>query len=653
MIERAISLLDTNRIFYDSQILWDESRELLSRISYAALPLICMNPAASTFVYCAFQAKELKTALLSAQPLSQTAWLVTKIAVSILLPKIHLFTVHASNLHSSFVAGDALGFFHALMNLGLIIFGGKELLVISLLLQALKEFKTSIHFFNQSSYVEAGANLIYALLRVHSAIPHSLLLHRNWCGKEMSQADFDKLLLEIKEVEQDSEFIDFENLLIKHHFKNRISEITFRDQKIANFLFKNLVFQDVDFKNCWIDNSRFQNVEFNQCDMTSGRFIFSIFENSRFSNSMMNEVEFTWSHFFNTLFDNSDLTAATFNSTLLQECKFTLCNLMESTFFKAKVQDSIIADSNLQDALLFETKNKFSIYRGIENTITRPINCLLYRFDKRSTSAKAMDESLKDIKGLVLKIHPFPENSDLVVLEKEVKEALDLYHTRAIDDKRSILQFIVENANDFSEIGKIRAFAEEILGQINGLVIPGGDDVEPEFYGQTRIPETETYKTPYRTILEASMLFSAENKKIPVLTICRGTQVLNVAFGGTLKQDISDHWDVFHLLKITKEKAQTKIGQYVKEILKGRYIIGHSKHHQAVDEISPKFDAPLSQDDHPELLVSHMENEPHPLFIGLQFHPEMVKFDPEKLKDFHGNNNNFFKNFLERVNYFN
>jgi len=52
--------------------------------------------------------------------------------------------------------------------------------------------------------------------------------------------------------------------------------------------------------------------------------------------------------------------------------------------------------------------------------MTRPVICLLYRFDKRSSSAKAMDDSIKDLKGVVFRLHAFPQDLNEEVLEKEV-----------------------------------------------------------------------------------------------------------------------------------------------------------------------------------------------------------------------------------------
>ncbi len=80
---------------------------------------------------------------------------------------------------------------------------------------------------------------------------------------------------------------------------------------------------------------------------------------------------------------------------------------------------------------------------------------------------------------------------------------------------------------------------EEILEPFDGLVLIGGGDVEPSRYGAK--PNAELYGLePERDELEIGLLHAADRMDVPTLAICRGTQVLNVAFGGTLIQHLPD-----------------------------------------------------------------------------------------------------------------
>ena len=78
---------------------------------------------------------------------------------------------------------------------------------------------------------------------------------------------------------------------------------------------------------------------------------------------------------------------------------------------------------------------------------------------------------------------------------------------------------------------------DEALAVIDGLLLTGGDDVEPSRYGETPHPATVEAE-PGRDEFEIGLVTAARARKVPIFAICRGVQVLNVAFGGTLVQDI-------------------------------------------------------------------------------------------------------------------
>jgi gamma-glutamyl-gamma-aminobutyrate hydrolase PuuD len=81
---------------------------------------------------------------------------------------------------------------------------------------------------------------------------------------------------------------------------------------------------------------------------------------------------------------------------------------------------------------------------------------------------------------------------------------------------------------------------DEILDAVDGLVFSGGSDLDPELYGQEAHPET-TGVVPERDSAELALLRAALERDVPVLAICRGSQILNVALGGDLVQHLPDH----------------------------------------------------------------------------------------------------------------
>ena len=155
----------------------------------------------------------------------------------------------------------------------------------------------------------------------------------------------------------------------------------------------------------------------------------------------------------------------------------------------------------------------------------------------------------------------------------------------------------------------------------DGLLLPGGGDMDPKFYGQARIPacgEPNLLRDAAEPLLLRAFL--AADK--PVLGICRGIQVMNVVLGGTLYQDIkpfehvphNDHWAKVHTVTVRR-------GTLLSRILGQDTVLVNSQHHQAVDRVAPGFTlAALSEDG----IVEAIEKPDARFCLGVQWHPEWL-----------------------------
>lgn len=160
------------------------------------------------------------------------------------------------------------------------------------------------------------------------------------------------------------------------------------------------------------------------------------------------------------------------------------------------------------------------------------------------------------------------------------------------------------------------------LMECDGLLLPGGPDVDPRLYGQE--PTEKCGKpNPLRDTVEMKMLdaFLPTNK--PILCICRGVQLLNVYFGGTLYQDISKNQACKHSHFRSRSKGCHRVHLQsrtnLRKMLGEEWIKVNSMHHQAVERVGPGLTVnAVSQDGHIEGLEVFL----HPFCIGVQWHPE-------------------------------
>lgn len=167
--------------------------------------------------------------------------------------------------------------------------------------------------------------------------------------------------------------------------------------------------------------------------------------------------------------------------------------------------------------------------------------------------------------------------------------------------------------------------AEELTGYIkaiDGLLLPGGVDLHPSMYGEEA--EGERTYSENRDKMEPELFRMALAAGIPILGICRGCQLINVALGGTLYQDIGGlvssekHMDIKHLNggahMVTVERKSTLYG-----ILGSTEISVNSLHHQAVKELGEGLRIVAKS---PEGIIEAIERPGVPFCAAVQWHPE-------------------------------
>jgi putative glutamine amidotransferase len=153
--------------------------------------------------------------------------------------------------------------------------------------------------------------------------------------------------------------------------------------------------------------------------------------------------------------------------------------------------------------------------------------------------------------------------------------------------------------------------------RVNGLLIPGGDDLNPFYYNENLTTHVKTVSKK-RSDFEISLLKEMMSLRKPVLGICYGMQLINVVLGGSLYQDIDSQLEVeinhkkdYHIIVVAENKF----------LQKGRFSV-NSTHHQAIKEIGHGLLAFAHSTDN---LIEAFYLEKYPFFVGVQWHPERMK----------------------------
>jgi putative glutamine amidotransferase len=170
---------------------------------------------------------------------------------------------------------------------------------------------------------------------------------------------------------------------------------------------------------------------------------------------------------------------------------------------------------------------------------------------------------------------------------------------------------------------------EHILARVDGLMLTGGGDVDPKLYGEEPLATFEAAESG-RDAFEIELSRAAVASGIPFLAICRGMQVLNVAMGGTLIQDIPsqvqgalDHsireprHHIAHEVWVAKgSKLAALLADHMED---GETCHVNSRHHQSVKRAAAGFEVTATS---PDGVIEAMEKPDAPYCIAVQWHPE-------------------------------
>lgn len=179
-----------------------------------------------------------------------------------------------------------------------------------------------------------------------------------------------------------------------------------------------------------------------------------------------------------------------------------------------------------------------------------------------------------------------------------------------------------------------RSYIADMVERIDGLLIPGGQDVAPHLYGEEPCPQV-TFARAQDDLFEMELIRQVRAAGKPILGICRGEQIINVTFGGTLYQDIPTmvKSSINHVqsLKIRSEAmhfAEVMPDSHLAKLLGVTKVHINTYHHQSVKDVAEGFKVVATAKDG---IIEAIESQDGSI-IGVQWHPELMLEGAEEFK---------------------
>ncbi|MGT2947892.1 gamma-glutamyl-gamma-aminobutyrate hydrolase family protein [Streptococcus devriesei] len=163
-------------------------------------------------------------------------------------------------------------------------------------------------------------------------------------------------------------------------------------------------------------------------------------------------------------------------------------------------------------------------------------------------------------------------------------------------------------------------FAASYVSMVDKLILTGGQNVDPVFYGEEKDTSDDDFYLA-RDLFEFALVEEAIKQEKPIFSVCRGTQLMNIALGGTLNQDIEHHWQdepSDYLSQNMLVKTDTAL-----EKIYGTSTLINSFHHQSIKRLADDLEI-IAYDPADDTIEAVMSTNPDITFLGVQWHPELL-----------------------------
>lgn len=413
------------------------------------------------------------------------------------------------------------------------------------------------------------------------------------------------------------------------HLKNiKIGDAySMSDMDFSGINFENCQFfgnlQNTKFLGCTIENSEFRhayvaNSAFEKLQIKDSSFIDTYFENVQFNNMALEGSLFSSVQFYNTT-----STQSFFDNTFVSHSNLLGLTISEPQTFSVMF-DNVVIPSPIAESSVNQFHTIMDTAAPVIGLIGSPYEVL--RNGDLGMTAYAPYSRLKQY-GAVPVLLDMMKMYKQVDSKKLTKEINDILNT--LPKGANIPQYVLSQHGE--NLDKIKITANEYAKYLDAAWIPGGGDVNPAFYGQKYMDSDWPTHLNYdvREIFEFALIDHMVTHNKPLLGICHGSQITNVYFGGTLKQDVHGHGDDHLIMPL--DNANT--GAVSDIIHKPMY--GVSAHHQSIDILGKglhpvavsgpafsEFGESLDYQKEIQTIIEASEGVDGKPIMLLQFHPE-------------------------------
>ena len=436
---------------------------------------------------------------------------------------------------------------------------------------------------------------------------------------KISQESLLKLLSTMKENKNK----DLASELEKQGYELIIEDMEFEEEAVifSDINITGLYFKGCTFSEVFYSSSQIENTEFEQCEFWVVSFSEATLRQVEFKDCSFQQINFWKTRFINTAFQKSDLISSCFEESDLDSITFCDSKLPGTFFLQPRIKNLTVENSSLRDTVFFDIpaeKIKLDeVSRKTFNQVTKPLVLILTHPEKKLITTPKVLVQLEKSEIIPIPIHFEPFNLEDLLNDRISKLLSGLSETKSdIPMPQRLLAELKKEKN--AKLQLILDKMRIVKSYIQGVALPGGENIPQKLFADKSEHDTQL-ENYARSILEIAIIEMTQTSGIPLLTLCRGFQMMSIYQGGKLSDLPHPNKGIFSINPRLDAQDETTLSIFQ------RSFKAPFAHYQGVSnpDFPDKNLRPLADKD--EIVVAAESNWGGAAFnLNLQFHPEFL-----------------------------